>query len=231
VNVVDILQNCDLFSAIEPASFRRLASIARLVNFRKGQLIFRENEPCPGMFVIGQGVVRVFKTGPNGREHVLHIVEAGTTFAEVAAIGGFALPASAEALTKTVCVLLPQDRFREVLNADHQLCLDMMTGMSIWVRRLVSLMEDLTLRDAAGRVARFLLELQGSAKKTADGIVTLPGMKRHVASHLNLTSETFSRTLRRLTEAELIEEIDNDRLRLLHPKKLKQLAEGNYPKL
>jgi CRP-like cAMP-binding protein len=56
-------------------------------------------------------------------------------------------------------------------------------------------------------------------------------LKRHVASHLNLTSETFSRTLRRLIEAGLIAEAGNARLRLLQPKKLRQVAEGLFPKL
>ena len=158
-----------MFSAVEPAGFRRLATIARLCHFRKGQVIFRENEPCPGVFVVGQGLVRVFKTGPGGQEHVLHMVGPGDSFAEVAAIGGFPLPASAEAVKKTTCVLLPQDRFRQALADDHELCLGMMTSMTVWVRRLVTLMEDITLRDAAGRLARFLLELPES-KPAADGI-------------------------------------------------------------
>ena len=42
--------------------------------------IFRENEPCPGVLVVGQGLVRVFKTGPGGKEHVLHIVGPGDSF-------------------------------------------------------------------------------------------------------------------------------------------------------
>jgi CRP/FNR family transcriptional regulator, dissimilatory nitrate respiration regulator len=230
VNVIDILHNCEMFSAVEAAGFRRLATIARLCQFRKGQVIFREGEPCPGVFVIGQGVVRVFKTGPGGREHVLHMVGPGGSFAEVAAIGGFPLPASAEAVKKATCVLLPLERFRKVLSEDHELCLGMMTSMSGWVRRLVTLMEDITLRDAAGRLARFLLELSES-KSAADGTIELPGLKRYVASHLNLTSETFSRTLRRLADAGLIAEVDKARVRLLQPKKLRQVAEGLFPKL
>ena len=193
MNIVDVLSSCELFSAVKPAGFQRLATIGRLCQFRKGQVVFRENDPCPGVYVVGQGLVRVFKTGAGGREHVLHMVGPGGTFAEVAAIGNFALPASAEAVKKTTCVLLPRERFRDALAEDHNLCMDMMTGLTVWVRRLVALMEDITLRDAAGRLARFLLELPQS-KRTADGIVKLPGLKRYVASHLNLTSETFSRT-------------------------------------
>jgi CRP/FNR family transcriptional regulator len=230
MNLIDVLSNCELFSAVEPAGFRRLATIGRLCQFRKGQVVFRENDPCPGVYVVGQGLVRVFKTASGGREHVLHMVGPGGSFAEVAAIGNFALPASAEAVKKTSCVLLPGERFRKALADDHKLSLDMMTGLTIWVRRLVGLMEDITLRDAAGRLARFLLELPQS-KRTADGIVKLPGLKRYVASHLNLTSETFSRTLRRMVDAGLIAELDNVRVQLLEPKKLRQVAEGLFPKL
>jgi CRP/FNR family transcriptional regulator, dissimilatory nitrate respiration regulator len=105
-----------------------------------------------------------------------------------------------------------------------------MTSITLWARRLVTLIEDIALRDAAGRLARFLLELSQS-KSTADGVVDLPGLKRHVASHLNLTSETFSRTLRRLIDAGLIAEVDATRVRLLSFKKLRQVADGLFPKL
>ena len=117
-----------------------------------------------------------------------------------------------------------------LLADDHKLCLGMMTGLTFWVRRLVASVEDIALRDAAGRLARYLIELSKS-KAEPDGTVRLPSMKRHVASHLNLTSETFSRTLRRLTEAGLIAEAGRSRVRIVHPRKLRQVAEGMFPKL
>jgi CRP/FNR family transcriptional regulator, dissimilatory nitrate respiration regulator len=227
LNVIDILSNCPLFADVPQRSFQRLATMAQLCKFRKGQVIFRQEQNCPGVFVVGKGMVRVVKTGPSGKEHVLHIVGSGGTFAEVAAIGGFNVPAGAEAVEPTVCVLLPQAPFQKALAEDHDLCRGMMTGLACWVKHLVGLMEDIVLRDAAGRIARYLLE----SRQSGDDTVALPSLKRHVASHLDLTSETFSRTLRRLLDARLIEEVDKNRVRLLNRAGLRRVAEGLFPKL
>ena len=227
VNVVEILSECQLFSDVPPRSFQRLVAMARLCRFRKGQPIFRQDDPCPGVYVVGKGMVRVFKTGSGGKEHVLHMAEAGGTFAEVAAMGGFNVPASAEAVTPAVCVLLPQAAFRKAIEEDHPLCLGMMAGLTRWVRHLVGLLEDVVLRDAAGRIARYLSE----CRRAADGTVALPSLKRHVASHLNLTSETFSRTFRRLMDAGMIAVVGKNRVRIVDPQALARMAEGMFPKL
>jgi CRP/FNR family transcriptional regulator len=189
--------------------------------FQRGQVIFREGDACPGVFVVGEGLVRIFRIAPNGKEHVLHLVPPGGTFAEVAAIGGFRCPAFAEALENTRCALLPADPFARALRDDHQLCLQLLTGMAMWVKHLVGLVEDVTLRDAAGRVARYLLSVAD-----ASGRVTLPSLKKHLASHLNLTSETLSRTLRRLGEGGLIEEDADGGLLVLDRRAMSDVAEG-----
>ncbi len=222
LNVAEILQSCRLFAEVEGKSFQRLATIARIVKFAKGQRIFLDGQPCPGVFVVGSGLVRVYKTAPSGKEHVLHMVGPGMSFAEVAAIGGFDVPASAEAVTAATCVLLPLEPFRKAMQEDHSLCLGMMTGLAFWVKHLVGLMEDVVLRDAAGRLARYLL----NSPTAADGAIELPTLKRHVASHLNLTSETFSRSLRRLIDAGAIAEGDGSRVQLLDRKRLEAIASG-----
>jgi len=199
--------------------------MARVVHYAKGALVFRQDDPCPGVFVVGSGSVRIFKTASSGKEHVLHFAGPGLTFAEVAAIGGFPCPASAEATKESTCVLLPTEPFTRALQDDHALCLQIMSGMAFWVRHLVGLMEDIVLRDAAGRLARYLLEVCGSERD----IFALTTLKKDLASHLNLTSETFSRTLRRLVKAGLIEELEGGHLRILRREDLKTLVDGLYP--
>jgi CRP/FNR family transcriptional regulator len=226
LNVAQILHDCPLFSAVPAEAFQRLVAMARLVKFERGETVFRDGRECPGVYVVGAGLVRVFKMGPSGKEHVLHMVGPGQTFAEVAAIGNFPVPANAEAVAPTTCVLLPIDRFRGAIEEDHSLCLGMMQGLTFWVRHLVGLMEDIVLRDAVGRLARYLLDAP-----TAGGQIELPTLKRHLASHLNLTSETFSRSIRRLADAEVIRLPEGNRVEIVDPDRLRQVAAGLGPKL
>jgi len=244
LNVVDILQACRLFAQVGPRGFQRPAAMAVLRRFDKAELVFRQGQPCPGAYMVGEGLVRIFKTGPGGKEHVLHLIGPGQTFAEAAAIGGFALPASAQAVEESTCVLLPAEAFRRALDEDPEVCRGMLLGMSLWVKHLVDLMEDVVLRDAAGRLASFLLEASADASPEHAGAgkggagpaqdraaVELPARKRHLASHLNLTSETFSRTLRRLVEAGLVAEVGPTSLEILDSRRLRQVADGLFPEL
>ncbi|MCO6438738.1 MAG: Crp/Fnr family transcriptional regulator [Phycisphaerae bacterium] len=220
-----VLRQCGLFGGLKPASLEKVAGIARAVRHRRGTVVFREGDECPGIYVVAEGAVRIYKIAPNGKEHVLHFARPGSTFAEVAAIGGFPCPAYAEAVEDSASVLVPQVGFRQIMLDDHAFCIEMMTGMSLWVHRLVGLLEDLVLRDATARVAHYLLQTD---KPEAGSRFTLPMRKRDLASHLNLTSETLSRTLRRLLDCGLIDLREQD-VEILNNTALEAVAHGLAP--
>lgn len=224
--VKDIIRKCGLFRGLTDESSALLATRARLVHFKKGTQIFHQGEECRGLYCVGSGLVRVYKISPQGKDHVLHFADPGQTFAEVAVIGRFAYPAYAEALEDTTCALLPAEDFRRLLATNHELCLQFVEGMALWVRTLIGLMEDIVLRDATGRVAGYLLRV---AATEGPGAFPLPTLKKDLASHLNLKGETLSRTLRRLTELGLIELPDAQRVGILNRAALQDIADGLLP--
>ncbi len=221
-----IFRRCRIFARLSPESLALLQQRASVRSFERGTRIFDQGGPCPGLYCVGTGAVRVYRVAPNGKEHVLHVSEPGTTFGEVAAIVGSPAPASAEAVRDTVCAVVPARELQAALQENHALCLQLLTGMAGWVKELVGLLEDIVLRDATSRVSRHLLEASGSA---GDGFFQLGILKRDLASRLNLTSETLSRTLRRLQDSGLIATGEGQRIRILARSALEEVARGLPP--
>lgn len=227
MTVDEILRQCPIFARVQGASRDRLLGMAQLKQFARGERIVDEGQPCPGVYIIGEGLVRIYKLSPSGKEHVLHLAHPRETFLEVASILEMEVPAFVEAIEDVICVLLPDREFRAALRDDHQLCLQLLGGMAFRVRQFVSLLEDIVLRDALSRVARHLLSHAEPSGQT----VSLPSLKKHLASHLNLTSETLSRCLRQLIDREMIRSADAGEIVILDRDQLTEVAEGMFPRV
>jgi len=85
-------RRCALLKPVEGPSRQRLLRMAQGRRYREGRTIFRQDDPCPGVFIVGSGLVRIYKLAPSGKEHVLHLAGGGQTFLEVAAILGMPCP-------------------------------------------------------------------------------------------------------------------------------------------
>ncbi len=119
--------------------------------------------------------------------------------------------------------MIPADAFRALLESDHRACIDLLAGISGWLHHVVDLLEDIVLRDAAGRTSRHLLAHAGD-----DGVVHLPGARKLLASQLNLTPETLSRTLRRLDDDRVISS-EREAIVIRDRERLAAVAQGLLP--
>ncbi len=225
LSALTIIEGTQLLQGLSPHWRRRLAELSRIVTLREGQVAFREGDEAPGLYCVGSGLVRVFKDGPTGKQLVLHFAHPGHTFAEVAVFGNFAVPASAEAVELSRCALIPSDSLKTLLAEHHDLCLELLSATARWVRSLVSLLEDIALRDAASRVARYLAELSPQEPGCA---FSLPVLKKDLASLLNLTQETLSRTLRKLVDAGIIESESDGTVKILDRSQLNRVAAAGF---
>lgn len=207
-----VIRDCHLFAKLSHASIQAMSSVAVFRDFATGDELFHQGDACPGVFIVETGAVKIFCVASGGRHHVLHLAVPGQSFAEVAVFSDFAMPASASAVEPTRCLLIPADFIQDRIATDHAFCRQMLSSMAHWTRHFTELLGDIVLRDATDRVANYLTGLP----RDDDGIVDLPGPKRDIANHLDLTSETFSRTLRRLADSGKIELAANRRIRILN---------------
>ena len=69
-----------LFSGLSPAAQHAVAGVSRVLGYDDGQLIMLEGDPDVPVFYVLQGVVRVFRAGPDGREQTFIRLGPGEAF-------------------------------------------------------------------------------------------------------------------------------------------------------
>ena len=102
-------------------------------------------------------------------------------------------------------LLIPKAPILELIGRRPDLALRMLGSMSVHLRVLVGMLDDLTLKDVETRLLNWLVKHSRSAPSSSAGpVIKLPGTKRVLAAELGTSSETLSRTLARLREKKLI---------------------------
>jgi CRP/FNR family transcriptional regulator, dissimilatory nitrate respiration regulator len=164
--------------------------------------------------------VKIYKLSPEGKERILHIVHPGGTFAEAAIFGNGLYPAYAEPLEKSQLVFFPKNEFLNLLHDHSQIAINMIGGLSRFLRQFATQIEELTFKDVPARLARYLLDLAGDEAES----VELPISKTQLASNLGTVSETLSRTFRKLADDAIIE-VRGKVIDILDSDRLEDLAE------
>jgi len=231
MNVAAALKNCPLFSALPERDLLSLAGICVLRRCGSGAPLFSEGDPCDRFYVVASGRVKVARTDRLGREQILHVVHPGESFAEAALFSGGSFPASAETLEDSELIVVPGPRFLELLRGDPGLSLRLLGSLSRWLRRLVDLVEDLSLKDVQARLAVFLLrEASARSVDLRSGVrIPIGTTKALLARRLGTVGETLSRTLYRLQKAGAIRVAGRD-VFVVDPAKLRAAASGAVPK-
>ena len=227
MNIEPSLKECRLFSGLKDGEIAELGGISISKKYPKGALIFSEDEEAKGFFVIISGKVKIYKLSPEGKEQILHIISPGETFAEAALFAGSTYPAFAESLTETRVLYFSKEGFFNLIRRNPQISLNMIASLSHWLRKFVSLVEELSLKDVSARLSKYLVDLSARSGRSSErGIeLELPISKSQLASQLGTISETLSRALRKLRDGKFIK-VEGKKITILQKEALEDISSG-----
>jgi CRP/FNR family transcriptional regulator len=220
MNLAPLLNKIPLFAGLAEHDLAALQAICRVRECPRGELLFSDGEQAEGFYVVLDGKVKVYKLSAEGKERILHIVHPGGTFAEAAIFGNGLYPAYAEPLLPSRLLFIPKDGFLALLQGNSRIAINMIAGLSRFLRQFAQQIEELTFKDVPSRLASYLLTLSRGKLTT----VELPIAKSQLASNLGTVSETLSRTLRKLSDDDIIR-VDGRRVEILDVARLEELAE------
>ncbi len=214
----ELIKSVPFFGAMPAKVIDELVRISSVISVSKGEYLFYEGENPRGMFILAKGAVKIFKYSTEGREQVLTVEKPVGIIAELPLLDGQPYPANALALEDCCMLLIPKDEFLRIVQKRPELALAIIKNLSIRLRHLVMLIEEISFLDVYQRLAKYLLkESKGRTE------FTITHTNTEVASIIGTVRELVSRNLSRLVNEGVIE-LEGKKVRIIDEEKLKELA-------
>lgn len=222
--IANSLRECQLFSGVPEEDLERIASFVVPKHLEKGDYLFREGAVAEGFYVVQSGSINVHRMSMTGKEQVICVFHAGQSFAEAALAGKEGYPANARAIESSTILLVPKTDFTELLGKRPELALRMLGAMSHHLRVIVTLVDDLRLKDVETRLANWLLKR--CPRPFSPTVIQLDRTKRVLAAELGTASETLSRTFAKFRADKLIK-VAGKAITITRPLELERLLRRN----
>ncbi|MBI4295966.1 MAG: Crp/Fnr family transcriptional regulator [Chloroflexi bacterium] len=216
--VVDFLSSLPYFVSLNPQELENVRKAVIELAFDKGEVVLLQGEPCRGLYVVKSGQVRIYMSSPDGREQVLFVARPGDSFNDVPVFDGGPNPASGLTLEPTTIYLIPKEAILSLISSCPA-ALSIIKVLGARLRRLTSIVEDLSFRTVVSRLAKVLMELAVAG----GGPAPVPRLTQdEIAARVGSVRDVVGRALRALEKAGAIR-IEGQRIIVVDRSKLTRL--------
>jgi len=195
------------------------------INYRKGEIIFKEGDRPSGLICLSSGQVKLFKEGVGGRDQIIRLATPVNFIGYRAMFANDNYIASAVAIDDSVITVFERDAIFEILSRNANLGIKFIqmfaNELGFSSVRTVSL----TQKHIRGRLAESIVFLKDKFGLEADEQTIKAYLSRDdLASLSNMTASNAIRTLSAFANEGLIE-LKGRKIRILDVVQLEKISE------
>ncbi|RDU56158.1 Crp/Fnr family transcriptional regulator [Helicobacter sp. MIT 00-7814] len=172
-----------------------LKSIGSKLSYTKDSILFYEGDTPKRLYVLLEGIVRLYKSDASGNEIIIHKLMPTSFIAEMPLFENLPYPASARFESDGVVLSVDFARFKQSLSKNPDLLVAFIGSLMGKIRILERKISHSILASLRARLAHYLLESKNTLCITN---------QRTIAQELNTTPQSLSRTIRELKDMGLI---------------------------
>jgi len=201
-----------------------LGAVGTVVRMPKGALVYRALARAANLYNIVEGALKTYQVLPDSSTHISGFHFPGDLVG-MAEEGRYI--ETAEAIIPIVAYEIPQAEFQAVMTRDGGLAVRVICKLTDALRKKDSHALILDREDAVGKLAMFMLMLEGARQaRGPGGTIYFPMTRVDVAKYVGLTIETVSRAFNLLETHAIVRFIDRHHFYVLDRARLEAMAAG-----
>lgn len=215
------------FSSLKALTKNELVHLADCKTSRtikKGEVIFEEGENVNGIYCIKDGVCKLTKLSPNGKDHIVKLVTKGELLGQRSMISDEPVNLSAVALEDMQVCFIPKTEVMGFFDKNNQFSMNVMKTICGDLKEADDHMVNLAQKTVKERLAETLLYLHDTFGQNEDNTLKVQLSRDELASMIGTATESCIRLLSDFNKLGLIE-LAGKKILLKDIAKLKRIAE------
>lgn len=197
---------------------------ARIVHFKKNDLIYQEEDTPKELMCLFSGKVKIIKSGVGGRNQIIRIIRPVQYFGYRAYFAREKYVTAAMAFESCTVCMIPMELIEKFLRKNGMLALFFINMLSVDLGIADQRVVNLTQKHVRGRLAESLLALKESYGLEEDGAtINIYLAREDLASLSNMTTSNAIRTLSNFVNERIIA-IDGRKIKIIDEDSLHKIS-------
>jgi len=191
-----------LFNGLDPHELARLATISRETKLANGEVLFNQGDESDGLYLIENGLIRIYLTAEDSREATINLLEDGEGIGEMSLLDGLPRSAGAAALTDTRLIFIPREAFLSLLDGSPRMARQIILTLCERLRSANAQFDQAVFHDLRHRLIVLLRQIATIHGRVEDdfAVVELDLTQGTLAQMLGASREAVNKQLRALVK-------------------------------
>ncbi|OFX20543.1 MAG: Crp/Fnr family transcriptional regulator [Bacteroidetes bacterium GWA2_31_9] len=217
------LKQYSIFKSLTDYELEELIFEDNCNSYKKGQIVYHEGNRARGFYFVNSGIIKVFKTGFEGKEQIIRFAKAGDIIGYRSVLSGENVCTSAKVNEDAVLCFINSESLFFLLKHNSQFAIDLLKLVSNELGEANVFITEIAQKTVKERLAETILYLKSSFGIDNENYLNINLTREELANIIGTATESVIRLLSDFKNENLIE-IKGRKIKLLNVTALQKIA-------
>lgn len=226
-----ILPNCNLlaekfgerFQHLEREDMNLLFWDEDVHFYKRGSVIYAEGDSAKGCYFLFSGVLKVFKTGIEGKEQIIKFAKPGNLIGFRSVLSKERACTSAKVIEDATVCFIPGNVLTKLIRENSEFAMELMEITCKELDEANDYITDIAQKTVRERLAEILVHLESTFGLTEDNTLKIALTREELANMVGTATESVIRLLSEFKSDKLIE-LNGRKIKILNSKALRKVG-------
>lgn len=199
------LSGFQLFRKLTESEFAQLNYEKTCSLYKKGSIIYREGSRLTGFYCVNRGIIKIFKTGMDGKEQIIRFAKRGEIIAYRSLLSQELACTTSKVLEEAVLCHIPYQTLIYLIQHNWEFSHHMLQIVCKELREANDFITDIAQKTVRERLAEILLLLKDNFELDQARTLQISLTREELANMIGTATESVIRLLSEFKQDKLIE--------------------------